>query len=61
MLKEQRFYENSKGIMVDPKDMATQHVESALAKAKRENHEENMQVLEEELSRRNASSPSIEE
>lgn len=52
MLKPQTHYENSKGIMVDPKEMATPHIESALAKAKREGHEDNVKVLEEELSSR---------
>ncbi len=59
MLKPQTHYHNSKGEMVDPKEMATPHLESALAKAKREGHIDNQQVLEEELARREASSPDI--
>lgn len=52
MLKPQTHYENSKGMMVDPKEMATPHIESALAKAKRDGHQQNVDVLQEELTRR---------
>lgn len=51
-LKPQTHYENSKGELIDPKDMATPHLESALKKAERENHEENIKVLQDELSSR---------
>lgn len=61
MLTPQTHYQNSKGEMVDPRDMATPHLNSALAKAQREGHQENIQVLSEEIARREALSPEIAE
>lgn len=59
MLKPQTHYHNSKGDYVDPKDMATPHLQSALRKAERDGHHENVQVLQEELSRRESNTPSL--
>ena len=60
MLKQQTHYENSKGEMVNPQEIATPHLESALKKAQREGYEDNVQILTEELARRNESAPVLQ-
>jgi hypothetical protein len=45
-------YTNSKGQQIDTSTLAQPHLERALAKAQRENNQENVEALQEELNNR---------
>lgn len=53
----EHMYKNSKGVLIDPKDMPDVYLERALAKAKREGDQANIDALQTEYDDRNGTDP----